>query len=236
MKLHKALVGGAMFACMFIGNAHAAEPTGWPFAFTAVVYLAGQTGSGTEYDPLYSAGNKKATVFCNQSADALTVDCDFDLNLRIDAITYVPTQTNVFMFVGGLPPIEPTYNLMASWDGNFGGMLTYSPGQISLDANAAHNDPSGRGSIWYVTASFPDNDEPTNCTWGTNTFSNWCKLGGPDSQITTPHIRLEGHMNIITTTAMFDPWIVQGILAGTIIPVTALPPEFTSMMAKAKKH
>ncbi|HEX3674965.1 MAG TPA: hypothetical protein VHU87_11885 [Rhizomicrobium sp.] len=230
-----AIAVGVALATLFAGPVFAQESAGWPFTMLVSLSIEGKTAAGAESDPIFTKSaiaKHEATLFCHETADAIDVNCEIQLTVRVDDFTYVPTKTNIFMQIAGLPPLEPAYNLMASWNGNFGGIYTNGPGQISMDTNATHNDPSGKGSVWWVTASFSDYDAPTNCTWGASTFVNWCKLGGADSSITTPHIRMIGNINMTTSMAQFTPWMLQGIARGVITPISALPPEYAPAAAK----
>jgi hypothetical protein len=229
------VAAGVVLVALLAGPASAQEGTGWPFTMLVSLSIEGKTGAGVETDPVFTpAPNAKheATLFCHETADAVDVNCEIQLTVRVDDFTYVPAKANIFMLIAGLPPLEPAYDLMASWNGNFGGIYTNGPGQISMDTNATHNDPSGKGSVWWVTASFSNYDAPTNCTWGTSTFVNWCRLGGADSSIATPHIRMIGNMNMTTSMAQFTPWMLQGIARGVITPIGALPPEYAAARAK----
>lgn len=215
----------------------AAEPDGWPFEVRIVPTIIGQTPNGVAHSPTFSGGTRIATLFCHSSADATRANCDIQINIRIDSFLSVPTYTNNTMFIGGFPktdtsPSEP--QIQSSWAGNFAGLLTPVAAQVGMDTTANDIHTTGTDSLWAVTASFSDYDRPVNCTWGPATTPTSCNLGGADSQIAVPHIRIMGRIQVTTSRTLFDAWMVAGLATGAIVPVSAIPTQFTLAAARAK--
>ncbi|HEY2071834.1 MAG TPA: hypothetical protein VGG48_19900 [Rhizomicrobium sp.] len=196
-----------------------------PTLFQIQPYFDSQSGAatniGVERQPTLASGytSRTSRMLVTPMGDGSVVRVEIWLNLATPDVTAVPTATHAYMLIAGLPPVDPTNEF--GFAGQYQGFQFATGGQLSLDTNAAMNDPNG--SRWYVVVSYPDS-LPVNCEWKEDSnvhLVHPCWLsdkstdsGGPNYGQTP--MRVRGDLTYVTSWSLVLPWIASQETAHTV--------------------